>query len=180
MRSCIWIPPRKILMRAISSCAVHHFPVICFESQKGRSSVAEQRPFKPLVVGSTPTAPTSFIGLDPVHTGIGRLRNMLARRCRHNPRRLPLAKSPAGRPRKSCAKVPLSCKLALPAGTFQRDVACNHSTYLEGKGGGPCRKDWRYSQRLRFYLLSAWLPRSLHRAAEHRRLDREDEAGRRL
>jgi hypothetical protein len=27
-------------------------------SPKGRSSVAEQRPFKPLVVGSTPTAPT--------------------------------------------------------------------------------------------------------------------------
>ena len=25
---------------------------------QGRSSVAEQRPFKPLVVGSTPTAPT--------------------------------------------------------------------------------------------------------------------------
>ena len=48
-------------MRAIRSCAVHHFHVICFESQKGRSSVAEQRPFKPLVVGSTPTAPTKTL-----------------------------------------------------------------------------------------------------------------------
>ena len=35
-------------MRAIGSCAAHHFPVICFDLQKGRSSVAEQRPFKSL------------------------------------------------------------------------------------------------------------------------------------
>src|SRR5580692_1527031 len=54
-------PASKKFMRAISSCAVHHFHVICFESQKGRSSVVEQRPFKPLVVVSIPTAPTNHL-----------------------------------------------------------------------------------------------------------------------
>src|SRR5438445_180059 len=36
------------------------FRIKCCEP-KGRSSVAEQRPFKPLVVGSTPTAPTNHL-----------------------------------------------------------------------------------------------------------------------
>ena len=62
MRPCVrlvHISSQETGMRAIGPCAAHHFHVICFESQKGRSSVAEQRPFKPLVVGSTPTAPTN-------------------------------------------------------------------------------------------------------------------------
>jgi hypothetical protein len=37
------------------------FRVLWFTPFQGRSSVVEQRPFKPLVVGSIPTAPTSFL-----------------------------------------------------------------------------------------------------------------------
>ena len=35
--------------------------MVCACSSQGRSSVVEQRPFKPKVVGSIPTAPTSFL-----------------------------------------------------------------------------------------------------------------------
>ena len=43
-------------------------------SQQGRSAVAEQRPFKPLVVGSTPTAPTN-----PAHNCRGGLSALVSR-----------------------------------------------------------------------------------------------------
>ncbi|MCU1240075.1 MAG: hypothetical protein JWO71_801 [Candidatus Acidoferrum typicum] len=40
-------------------CALNSFNVRCC-SHQGRSSVVEQRPFKPKVVGSIPTAPTNL------------------------------------------------------------------------------------------------------------------------
>ena len=43
----------------IGTCAPTHFQVRYFDRLQGRSSVVEQWPFKPKVVGSIPTAPTS-------------------------------------------------------------------------------------------------------------------------
>ena len=48
------------LNRVQATMPSRFFRILWCEPQ-GRSSVAEQRPFKPLVVGSTPTAPTSFL-----------------------------------------------------------------------------------------------------------------------
>ncbi len=45
-------------LRGGALCALNSFNVRCCSSQ-GRSSVVEQRPFKPKVVGSIPTAPTN-------------------------------------------------------------------------------------------------------------------------
>ena len=39
-------------------CLLNQFRVRCCGRFQGRSSVVEQRPFKPKVVGSIPTAPT--------------------------------------------------------------------------------------------------------------------------
>jgi hypothetical protein len=42
-------------------CRARVFQVRCIARLQGRSSVVEQRPFKPKVVGSIPTAPTNFL-----------------------------------------------------------------------------------------------------------------------
>ena len=40
-------------------------------AQQGRSSVVEQRPFKPKVVGSIPTAPTKIFDLQRLIAALG-------------------------------------------------------------------------------------------------------------
>ena len=51
---------RSILARC-RPCARAHHPTSCACVRQGRSSVVEQRPFKPKVVGSIPTAPTNHL-----------------------------------------------------------------------------------------------------------------------
>jgi hypothetical protein len=53
----------KIKARVVDSAEVIQYPIRIFQVRwiaelQGRSSVVEQRPFKPKVVGSIPTAPT--------------------------------------------------------------------------------------------------------------------------
>jgi hypothetical protein len=61
MQDCISGYLGSIPRRLSAPCPQKVFRVICSEPLlQGRSSVAEQRPFKPLVVGSTPTAPTNL------------------------------------------------------------------------------------------------------------------------
>ena len=66
-RRCVGLNPNTCEPTSGISCASITLEVTSAASiwqgvvQKGRSSVVEQRPFKPKVVGSIPTAPTSFL-----------------------------------------------------------------------------------------------------------------------
>jgi len=56
-------------LRCIARVRPVFFQVRCIAQLQGRSSVVEQRPFKPKVVGSIPTAPTNK---SPISTGFSK------------------------------------------------------------------------------------------------------------
>src|SRR6266852_206155 len=60
-RQSLLPPIPRWLTKSSDPCPQVVFRVRCQKTPQGRSSAVEQRPFKPLVVGSIPTAPTSFV-----------------------------------------------------------------------------------------------------------------------